>query len=36
MCEPLLFVKDDNYVDKEYEEANERCIAMRRWGCTFC
>ncbi len=34
-CEPLLFVKDDNYVDKDYEEANERNIAMRRWGCTF-
>jgi hypothetical protein len=29
MCKPLLFVKDDNYVDKEYEEANEQNIVMR-------
>jgi hypothetical protein len=28
-------VKDDNYVNKEYEEANEKSVAMRRWGCTF-
>jgi hypothetical protein len=31
--EPLLFVKYDNYVDKEYEEANEQGFAARRWGC---
>ncbi len=35
MCEPLLFVKDDNCVDKEYEEANEQGVATRRWGCIF-
>jgi hypothetical protein len=35
MCKPLLFVKDDNFVDKEYEEANERGAAARRWGCIF-
>ncbi len=35
MCEPLLFVKDDNYVDKEYEEANEWNVAARRRGGTF-
>jgi hypothetical protein len=35
MCEPFLFVKDDNCVDKEYEETNEQSIAMRRWGHTF-
>ncbi len=35
-CEPLLFVKDENYVNKEYEEANEQSIVVRRWGCTFC
>jgi hypothetical protein len=29
-------VKDDNCVDKEYEEANEQGIATRRWGCIFC
>ncbi len=34
--EPLLFVKDDNCVYKEYEEVNEQGIAMRRWGCIFC
>ncbi len=36
MCEPFLFVKDDNCVDKEYEEANEQNIIARRWGCIFC
>ncbi len=35
MCEPLLFVKNDNCVDKEYEEANEQGFATRRWGCTL-
>ncbi len=35
MCEPLLFVKDDNFVDKEYEEANEQGIAIKRWRCIF-
>jgi hypothetical protein len=34
-CEPLLFVKNDKCVDKEYEEANERSIATNRWGCIF-
>jgi len=29
-------VKDENFVDKEYEEANEQGIATRRWICTFC
>jgi hypothetical protein len=35
MCEPILFMKDDNCVDKEYEEANEQNFATRRWGCTL-
>ncbi len=35
MCEPLLFVNNDNCVNKEYEETNEWDIATRRWGCTF-
>jgi hypothetical protein len=34
--EPLLLVEDNNCVDKEYEEANEQGVAVRRWGCTFC
>ncbi len=25
-CEPFLYVKDDNHVDKEYEETNERSV----------
>ncbi len=29
-------MKDDNYVDKEYDEANEQNVATKRWGCTFC
>ncbi len=28
-------MKDDNYVDKEYEEANERGVVARRWRSTF-
>jgi hypothetical protein len=36
MCEPLLFVKDDNYVDKEFEEANEQNVVVKAWRCTFC
>jgi hypothetical protein len=36
MCEPLLYVQDDNHVEKEYEKANEQRVATRRWGCTFC
>jgi len=35
-CEPFLFMKNDNCVDKEYEEANERGIAMKGWRCTLC
>jgi hypothetical protein len=30
MREPLLFVRDDNYVDKEYEEPNERGVVVKR------
>jgi hypothetical protein len=29
-------VKDDNCVDKEYEEANEWGVVVRRWICVFC
>ncbi len=29
-------MKNDNCVDKEYEEANEQNITARRWGCIFC
>jgi hypothetical protein len=36
MREPLLFVRDDNYVDKEYEEPNERGVVVKRWGHIFC
>ncbi len=32
-CEPFSYLKDDNHVDKEYEEANERCLGVERWGC---
>jgi len=35
MYEPFLFMKDDNCVDKEYEEANEQGVVTRRWRCTF-
>jgi hypothetical protein len=34
-CEPFLFMKDDNCVDKEYEEANEQGVVARRWRCIF-
>jgi len=33
-CEPFLYVKDDNHVDKEYEEANERNLIVKRWRST--
>ncbi len=29
-------MKDDNCVDKEYEEVNEQGVAVRRWEYTFC
>jgi hypothetical protein len=35
-CEPLLFVKDYNCVDKEYEKANEQSVVVRMWRCIFC
>ncbi len=35
-CEQLLYVQDDNHVDKEYEKANERRVATRRWRCILC
>jgi hypothetical protein len=35
-CKPLLLVEDDNYANKEYEEANEQGIVVRRWRCIFC
>jgi hypothetical protein len=34
-CEPFLYVKDDNHVDKEYEEANEQSVVVERWGYTW-
>jgi hypothetical protein len=34
-CKPLLLVKDDNYADEEYEEANEWGVTARRWRSIF-
>jgi len=28
-------VKDDNFVDNKYEEANEQGVVARRWGGIF-
>jgi hypothetical protein len=30
-----LFMKNDNYVNKEYEEVNEWSVVVRRWGYIF-
>jgi hypothetical protein len=35
MCKLILFVKDDNCVNKEYEEANEWGVVTKRWICAF-
>jgi hypothetical protein len=35
-CKPLLFVKNDKCVDKEYEEANEQGVVTKGWKCIFC